>query len=238
MHFKEHWLATYTTAGNRQAALKGNFTHTALIWLHQRCQAVRMRASRLCGQSSRRHGTCRAGRTPVGHADAHGLHAQLRGVVDERLHAGHQRLAALQPKALGRRVLVGQERLEPALCQQRIVRPYDPGGCRWLAVSHVVTQLQVVQSWNKSAESGSKEGELQVLGELPTSPTRRAGPGCALCGRANTAPGPSSRCARAASCTGPATGCACTASTATAAGVSSGAAHVLHTVQAVLTRRL
>jgi len=53
-------------------------------------------------------------RTSVGHAHAHGLDAKVGSVVDQRLHARDERLAALQPKALGCCVLVRQERLEPA----------------------------------------------------------------------------------------------------------------------------
>ena len=50
--------------------------------------------------------------TPVRHADDDGLHAQIRRPIDQDLHAGDQRLAALQPKALGRAVLVGEEGLK------------------------------------------------------------------------------------------------------------------------------
>ena len=50
--------------------------------------------------------------TSVGHAHDDGVHAQVGAAVDERLHARDERLAALQPKALSGRKLVGQEGLE------------------------------------------------------------------------------------------------------------------------------
>ena len=52
------------------------------------------------------------------HAHDNGLDALLGATVDERLHAGDERLAALQAKSLGRRKLVCQEALEHlAPCQ-------------------------------------------------------------------------------------------------------------------------
>ncbi len=52
------------------------------------------------------------------HAHDNGLDALLGAAVDERLHAGDERLAALQAKPLGRSKLVRQEALEHlAPCQ-------------------------------------------------------------------------------------------------------------------------
>lgn len=48
----------------------------------------------------------------VRHADDHVVDALLRAAVDERLHAGDERLGALEAKALRGGVLVGEERLE------------------------------------------------------------------------------------------------------------------------------
>ena len=50
--------------------------------------------------------------TSVRHPDDDALHSHVRGLVDQDLHPGDERLATLQPKALGRAVLVGQEGLK------------------------------------------------------------------------------------------------------------------------------
>ena len=50
--------------------------------------------------------------TSVRHAHHDALDAEVGRAVDERLHARHERLAALQRKALGGAVLVVEEGLE------------------------------------------------------------------------------------------------------------------------------
>ena len=50
--------------------------------------------------------------TSVGHAHDNGLDALFCGAIDESLHSRDERLAALQPKAFGRSILVRQEALE------------------------------------------------------------------------------------------------------------------------------
>ena len=49
--------------------------------------------------------------TSVGHSNDHLLRRQVSGSVNDGLHARDERLAALQPKSLGRGKLVGQEGL-------------------------------------------------------------------------------------------------------------------------------
>jgi hypothetical protein len=106
--------------------------------------------------------------TSVRHADAHGLHAQLRSVVDERLHAGDQRLAALQPEALGRRVLVRQKRLEPVANEQdQTERGED--GCEL----ELLDSLSIVEERRSRKAAGRWAAQLLIC--MPQQTTAAAG---------------------------------------------------------------